>query len=88
MILNCFISNLIPEICHEIVVLQHTSISQALGLAKLLESKINDSKCYSRNPYILPKPSTDLLPPQKLIFPSNQPPTLPLSPPIKKLTST
>jgi len=50
MILNCFISGLVPEIRREIFVLQPTSITQAIGLAKLLESKIHDSRKYYRNP--------------------------------------
>jgi len=62
MILNCFISALVPEIRREIVVLQPTSITQAMGLAKLLESKIHDSRKYYRNP-IIPQPSPHLLPP-------------------------
>jgi len=44
MILYCFLSGLIPKIRREIAVLQPTSITQAMGLAKLLESKIQDSK--------------------------------------------
>ena len=40
MILNCFIFGLLPKIQREIVVLQPISITQAMGLAKLLESKI------------------------------------------------
>ena len=58
MILNYFISGLIPEIHREIVVLPPTSITHALGLTKLLESKINDSKHYPSRPsfHVIQKP--------------------------------
>lgn len=38
-ILDCFISGLKPEIQHDMAILQPASISQAIGLAKLIESK-------------------------------------------------
>jgi len=56
MILNCFIFGLLPEIRKEIVVLQPTSITQAMGLGKLLESKINDYKRSFRFSHTLPQP--------------------------------
>jgi len=85
MILNCFI---ISEIHREIVVLQPTSITQALGIAKLLESKINDSKCYTRNSHPLSQPSQNLLPSPRLSFHTPKKPTSANLLPIKKLTST
>jgi hypothetical protein len=43
-ILNCFISGLIPEIRNEIAIQRPYSISEAIGLAKLIEAKNKDSK--------------------------------------------
>ncbi|KAL0405646.1 UNVERIFIED_CONTAM: hypothetical protein Slati_3878500 [Sesamum latifolium] len=39
---NCFVSGLRPKIQRKLVILQPSSISQAIGLAKLLESKAAD----------------------------------------------
>ncbi|XP_019423050.1 PREDICTED: uncharacterized protein LOC109332520 [Lupinus angustifolius] len=47
-ILNCFISGLIPDIKRELAILRPTSISDALGLAKLVEAKLKD---HNNNPY-------------------------------------
>ena len=43
-ILNCFTSGLHPEIRRELAILNPYSISQAIGLAKLIEDKIGFSK--------------------------------------------
>ncbi|XP_024630387.1 proline-rich protein 12-like [Medicago truncatula] len=43
-ILNCFISGLSPEIRNEMAIQRPLSISQAIGLAKLIEAKLKDSK--------------------------------------------
>ncbi|XP_058753077.1 uncharacterized protein LOC131626262 [Vicia villosa] len=43
-ILNCFISGLNIDIQHELAILKPTSISQAIGLAKLIESKLKETK--------------------------------------------
>ncbi|XP_058784354.1 uncharacterized protein LOC131659138 [Vicia villosa] len=43
-ILNCFISGLTNEIQNEMAIHKPTNISQAIGLAKLIESKLKDSK--------------------------------------------
>ena len=43
-ILNCFTSGLHPEIRRELAILNPYSISHAIGLAKLIEDKIRDSK--------------------------------------------
>jgi hypothetical protein len=51
-LLNCFISVLIPEIRHELAIQRPFSISQAIGLAKLIEAKIKDSKTKFPRPYI------------------------------------
>nr|KYP31218.1 hypothetical protein KK1_048663 [Cajanus cajan] len=53
-ILNCFISSLSPAIKRELALHKPASITQAIGLAKLVESKILDSKLkFSKqlNPY-------------------------------------
>lgn len=43
-LLNCFISGLKDEIQHELAVLKPTSLAEAIGLAKLLESKTQATK--------------------------------------------
>ncbi|KAL0412968.1 UNVERIFIED_CONTAM: hypothetical protein Sradi_1498500 [Sesamum radiatum] len=63
-ILNCFISGLRSDIQRELAVLQPSSISQAIGLAKLVEAKILDARPLravapppiSRVPPLLPAP--------------------------------
>jgi len=54
-LLNCFISGLIPEIRHELAVLKPSTITQAIGLAKLVEVKIKEAKAHPTRPVI---PST------------------------------
>lgn len=53
-LLNCFISGLIPEIRHELAVQRPYTITQAIGLAKLIEAKIKDSKSRPTKPYFQP----------------------------------
>lgn len=53
-ILNCFISGLCKDIQRELAVLQPTSLPQAIGMAKLIEEKIVDSKPF---PSRYPKPT-------------------------------
>ncbi|KAL0449549.1 UNVERIFIED_CONTAM: Zinc finger protein VAR3, chloroplastic [Sesamum latifolium] len=63
-ILNCFILGLRPDIQWELVVIQPSSISQAIGLAKLLELKALDARPVrqavplppARIPALLPAP--------------------------------
>lgn len=43
-ILDCFLSGLCPDIQNELAVMQPTSISQAIGLAKVVESKLLATK--------------------------------------------
>ncbi|KAL0413690.1 UNVERIFIED_CONTAM: putative mitochondrial protein [Sesamum radiatum] len=43
-ILNCFISALRPDIQRELAILRPSSISQAIGLAKLVEAKLADTR--------------------------------------------
>ncbi|KAL0399243.1 UNVERIFIED_CONTAM: Retrovirus-related Pol polyprotein from transposon.6 [Sesamum radiatum] len=77
-ILNCFISGLRSDIQRELAVLQPSSISQAVGLAKLLEAKFLDARP-SRVPAPPPSPR---LPP---LLPA-PPPKAPL--PIRRLSPT
>lgn len=94
-ILDCFISGLRSEIQHEIAIICPTTISQAIGLAKLLKSK----NLANRSTHPFPKK------PQQSSFPTisshNTPPLLPAPPtrlalpappkpaiPIRRLTQT
>lgn len=43
-ILNCFIFVLLPEIRREFIILHPYSISRAIGLAKLVENKLQDAR--------------------------------------------
>lgn len=89
-ILNCFISGLLPEIRRELAILRPTNIAKALGLAKLVEAKIKDSKppTYQRfNRVAAPNQTWIHLghPAQQVVMPSNGPPS---TMPIKRLTTT
>lgn len=53
-ILNCFISGLTLEIQNEMIIHRATSIYQATGLAKLIESKIKEARPNFSKP--LPNP--------------------------------
>lgn len=85
-LLNCFISGLYPEIRKEIAILKPPSITQAIGLAKLIEAKLKDSrtKQFRTSFHQTPSSSNNLSP---SLIPSstttNPSPTLP----IKRLTS-
>src|SRR4051812_43459465 len=57
-ILNCFISSLTPEIQSEIAIHKPVSISQVIGLAKLIESKIRDTKPKFTKPFAPKIPKT------------------------------
>jgi len=57
-ILNCFISGLIPEIRNELAIQRPQTIHQAIGLAKLIESKIKDSKPRYQKPFQTPTTSS------------------------------
>lgn len=87
-ILDFFISRLKAEIQNELAILQPTSISQAIGLAKLVDTKIQAVKSASYRPaFPKPlkfqpyKPPPPLLPtpPAKLSLPSPNPPPKPPS---------
>jgi len=84
MILNCFISGLLPKIQRKMVVLQPSSITLAMGLARLLESKFQDSKLSLRPMPFLPQPSPHLLPPTLPSFPPQPPSITPPQIPTKK----
>ncbi|KAL0405094.1 UNVERIFIED_CONTAM: hypothetical protein Slati_3823300 [Sesamum latifolium] len=60
-ILNCFLSGLHADIQRELAVLQPSSLSQAFGLARLVESKPLDGRP-PRLPLPAPLPSPPLLP--------------------------
>lgn len=62
-LLNCFISGLIPEIRHELAVQKPYTISQAIGLAKLIEAKLKDSKTRPNKPYTNQPTQNTTLPP-------------------------
>jgi len=85
MILNCFISDLIPKIKRELGVLQPTSTTQAMGLAKLLKSKNNSAKRFIRSSAIMPQLSQHLLPPPRLPFLQPATPSTSSPLPIKNL---
>ena len=68
-ILNCFISGLQPKICRELSVLSPYSISQVIGLAKLIEDKHPDSK---PRPTVFLPPLTTHLTTNSLILSSNK----------------
>jgi hypothetical protein len=71
-ILDCFISGLRFDIQNELAILRPTTISQAIGLAKLVESKLQASRT---NPYHKPPPKTFAS------SSSTPPPLLPTPPP-------
>lgn len=56
-LLNCFISGLSPEIRNEIAIQRPFTITQAIGLAKLIEAKVKDAKPKYPRPFT-PSPST------------------------------
>ncbi|XP_058777144.1 uncharacterized protein LOC131651501 [Vicia villosa] len=81
--LNCFISGLIPEIRNEIAIHQPYSISQAVGLAKLIEAKLKDSKTkFIKHPPSgsFPHPPSPTIPKPNTTNPLNPPvPSTPTS---------
>lgn len=64
-ILDCFISGLKPPIQHELAILQPSNISQAISLAKLVESKLSASRPFP-NYYHKPSPPK----PPRLYYPA------------------
>ncbi|XP_058766610.1 uncharacterized protein LOC131640216 [Vicia villosa] len=93
-VLNCFISGLKSEIKNEMAIHHPRTISQAIGLAKLIESKIQDTKPKIFKPYsnssnrnlLFNKPTITHTPPSTPAASSNstyQPSKLP----IRKLSS-
>ena len=84
-IIDCFISGLKNHIQNELAIHQPTSISQAIGLAKLIESKTLASRPYQTNPSKFSKPP---------LLPTPFTPTLPKPPdpqqhiPIRRLNPT
>ncbi|XP_058775591.1 uncharacterized protein LOC131649859 [Vicia villosa] len=97
-ILNYFISGLQLEIQNELAIHKPTSISQAIDLAKLIESKLKDSKPkfpkpfstnYSKQPLphsTLPSPKAHPSPTQNSQYPPKTLTTQQPKTPIRKLT--
>ncbi|XP_058732695.1 uncharacterized protein LOC131604261 [Vicia villosa] len=97
-ILNCFISGLQLEIQNELAIHKPTTISQAIGLAKLIESKLKDSKPkfsksfptnYPKQPLphpTLSNPKALSSPTQNNQYPPKTPTTQQPKTPIRKLT--
>lgn len=82
-LLNCFISGLHPDIRKEIAIIRPTSITQAIGVAKLVEAKIKDSKPKTfRSNY--PFHTTPSVPTPSR--PNPMTPNLPPTPPIRRLS--
>lgn len=83
-ILNCFISGLLPDIQRELAILKPATIAHAIGLAKLVEAKIKDSrpKLFRSGPF---QPNTNN--PRPLPTPPTPPSTNPPSLPIKRLAA-
>ncbi|OMO53595.1 Retrotransposon gag protein [Corchorus olitorius] len=96
-LLNCFISGLLQEIQYELIPLSPPNLTQALALAKMIETKLNAQKTIRRAPPVqsfadFPKPNiTTTYPTRQPTLPTlpapTRVPTLP-GPQIKRLTST
>ena len=91
-LLNCFLSGLKDDIQRELFLLKPQTLHEAMGMAKLVEDKLNSAKpsparfplpCF--NPPPLPPPPPIL--PNPPTRPQNPPPP-PLPLPIRRLTST
>ncbi|GAU18789.1 hypothetical protein TSUD_80780 [Trifolium subterraneum] len=85
--LNCFISGLTPEIRNELAIQKPYTISQAIGLAKLLEAKIQETKPRYSKPFhahttkpnvTQPQNSKTTLQPDTQKTNPNPPPKLPI----------
>lgn len=56
--LDCFLSSLKPEIRNELAILNPAFISQAIGLAKLVETKLQATQTLFPNPLRMPYPKS------------------------------
>lgn len=83
-LLNCFISGLNSEIRNELAIQRSNSITQAIGLAKLIEAKLKDSKPKFSKPFSPAYPSTYSRTPNT----PTTPPKLPLVNPTFQQTPT
>lgn len=81
-ILDCFISGLRSDIQNEMAILQRTSIAQAIGLAKLVETKLQATKpLHYFNPRLFPPKPPQIAPiPNSNPTPTPKPPLLPTPP--------
>ncbi|XP_058726191.1 uncharacterized protein LOC131597514 [Vicia villosa] len=97
--LNCFISGLSSEIQSEIAIHKPVSISQAIGLAKLIESKLRDSKPKFHKPFTSQTPRSATSTPSTLTATPPPPTASPIYPkqtqfpqpnrlPIRRLSNT
>ena len=77
-LLNCSVSGLTSEICHEIQAHQPLTLSQATGLACLQEEKLQDSR--PPPSFFRPRPTP---PPLSVNPPRTNPPQTLLSPPLR-----
>lgn len=83
-ILNCFLSGLYPEIRKDLAILKPSSITQAIGLAKLIEAKIKDTRPRPNRPFSYQNPNQPSNPnPAVLPSTNSNPSTLP----VKRLTA-
>jgi hypothetical protein len=96
-ILNCYISGLTVDIQHEIAVHKPKTISEAIGLSKLLEAKLKDFKPKFIKNFSHPQPNNSRnIPTTQSSTPKTtaSPTTVNLNkpnnntPPIRKMTST
>lgn len=92
-LLNCFLSGLMDDIQRELFLLQPQSLPQAMGMAKLVEDKLNASKALptrfsSSHPFqhhLPPSPPPSLTPP---VAQASKLTTRPSPLPIGRLTPT
>lgn len=87
-LLNCFISGLIPEIRHELAVQKPYTITQAIGLAKLIEAKIKDSKVRPNRQYTPQHTTNTPLLPSSIRVPTPTHTDTRLTPPPQTATPT
>ncbi|GJR00748.1 putative reverse transcriptase domain-containing protein [Tanacetum coccineum] len=83
-LLDCFISGLRHDIQQELTVLRPQTITQAIGLAKLIEDKLHDQTLDRPKPIAYPSPTSQLMPTTQPLL--DNPLSHTQSLPIKKLT--
>lgn len=85
-LLNCFLSGLRDDIQHELYILKPTSLPDAMGLAKMVEDKINAARALTGppRPYNRPPLPSSSLPTPTPFIPRQNPTGTSL--PVKRLT--